>query len=267
MHTTNVAARLLLKYNKANGTRMTRDEANLIVNEMWYRNLPEIEQQAELLTRISLQIGEINRSMLSTTKRRIMGELARASLTSQGNGFNTIIQQLASEGKISGANFQAIPEPALRGAVSAANSVAGRGLGHESEFSVFRGSIDKMLSDPAEHVKRARASKYRTGRQRRADLTQAEWYRLALSSGLRFFGGSLRWLILGALRMNYIPLGVEVVLRAGKDASFMLRPTIPGQKAAEGGLKELLSLENINIDYANERLAEEAITRWQATRR
>lgn len=256
MNIARTAVGLLVKANTVNGVqKLSNADAALVVNELLYNNLSAINGMASTLADTMSAIGETRSKRL--VKNRFAHELAISNLLTGGNVFNHVIQQLINDGKLSPGSslndFVGLNEKTLRALQAAANTAAARGLGHESDFSFMRNTIDKWHLGFAEKINNIRTKKGISPSRRRSQQAREEAAALTFAKLMRFMGGQLRWVALTAARSNFIPLLTEIGIRGGITTYNKLL-----NKDVAGGIDQFF-LENVEFDPNDEKGTEEAL--------
>lgn len=232
---------------------MTKEEANIVLNDVLHANGPEIMDHAKILTGALKAAGV---RVTKATTNRIAAELSYGNLAS-GNVFKDITDQAILRGdlKPNPEGWGPIGEPFVRSIISAAASTAGKGLGHEADVWLLKG-VNALNITASEEVKKARKKGGTDA------LVDAELQRAGLAAVTRFRGGNLRWLILGLQKVSGLLLAETVIEETIKTR---------WGKAFKGDFKEAkgwfrLNFDSVDTDSGDEIKMTESLSKYMSLR-
>lgn len=216
---------------------LTRGEANIAMNQMYYGNKEEVEALAKQLE------SNLTAAGIRTAKgkwKRLASELSKANMLSDGQFFKDTIDRLQREGKIENNKTATINEDVLNAIRNAAETTASKGLGHQADSKALE-LLDKISGALGQQVQNAR------NERDKVSLRNAEMQRTVYGMINRFRSGAMRWLWLSFQKSSGIALMqtlvTDVVMNKGKNLKFPeIDYELDNQQQIEEDLTRYLSL-------------------------
>ena len=194
-----ITARTTVKYLSSTGG-MSKADAYTLVNETLYGNQAEIENVAKVLESLLHLTGE---NIAKGKWKRMAGELSRMNLLSENQFFKDTLIRLKAENRIATDANPTIDDRVLSAIIEAAESTAGKGLGHEAD-NVLMEKADALVQNASDKVAAARQKKGK-------GLTNALGFQMMTGALNRFRSGSLKWMWLSFQKSSGLSLATTLL--------------------------------------------------------
>lgn len=226
----------------------TKEEANLILNKIYYGNNEEIQQVAKQLSGSIVSAGVNTETSeqgedLNVKEKVIASELALANMMTEGKFFQDTLSDMISSGEVREAmrdNLD-INEELLLTIRNAAYNTASKGLGHEADNELL-----KMFETRYDALNKSIHEAQRNGDMGEYILKMS--MKFILSGINKFRSGGFNWLFLGLQKST----GLSLLQTLITDVAFGKSRGIP--------------LKFSDIDFSDEDNAENQLSRYMALR-